>query len=166
MSQKPEDQTAPLTVLLEEWDDDAKKAYLSGGQVLSNFHRSDDCWNQRCPVHNPSDHAYRDYPLHFLDNRYMVRLSEGFPHNMMIDPDDPMLALAVKEGADRLILRNSAYCETCDEVAVSTRRYDYHACKGKHVRVDGGYDAIHRVYGNEKVEHVIETSITISIKGM
>ena len=66
------------------------------GQELM-VHNRDVCKGQYCPIHNPSNHFMKDWPLHFRDDRgIMERICKcGVGHP---DPDD--LAFRIRNGAD------------------------------------------------------------------
>lgn len=58
----------------------------STGQVLS-VHNKGDCLGDNCPIHNPSNHHMKDWPLFWRDDRRIFeRICEhGVGHP---DPDD------------------------------------------------------------------------------
>lgn len=111
---------------------------LSSGQVLTGVHDAKDCFAEHCPVHNPSEHNLRGYPLWF-NGKHMIRLlSKGANHTNIgdlfaIDPDDYYYNV---EGV--AILINSAVCVNCGEEIVSKSRHDYVRCKCGSSFVDGG----------------------------
>jgi hypothetical protein len=63
-----------------------EKFVTGTGQVL-RAHRKQDCIGPYCPIHNPSDHHMKDWPLHWRDDRgFFERLC---PHGVgHPDPDD------------------------------------------------------------------------------
>lgn len=65
------------------------------GQELM-VHNENTCRGQFCPIHKPSDHHMKDWPLHFRDDRgIMERICKcGVGHP---DPDD--LAFRLKKGS-------------------------------------------------------------------
>lgn len=60
---------------------------LPGGVTLWNVHPSTACKGRGCPIHHPSEHKMRDWPLHWRsDRRLMERICvHGVGHP---DPDD------------------------------------------------------------------------------
>lgn len=71
------------------------------GQVLTNVHEADDCRLPNCPIHNPSDHHMREWPLHWRgDGPFdMTRIFERIcPHGVgHPDPDSVRYALEFME---------------------------------------------------------------------
>lgn len=114
------------------WSDETRQAHLSGGQVVYQFHLSGDCLGEHCPVHNPSDHKFRDRELGF-EYGYMVRYEDGSHESFIVDPDDYNLN---KTG--QALLRNSAKCNTCGEELSSEYRHDFVSCSCGNLSVDGG----------------------------
>lgn len=51
---------------------------FSSGQVLKNVHREENCHQEHCPIHNPSQHKLRNLPLAFL-GEVMVRIGDEAP---------------------------------------------------------------------------------------
>lgn len=69
------------------------------GQVLHNVHNKADCVG-RCPIHNPSDHHMRDWPLHWRGGPFDS--GQGFericPHGVgHPDPDTVRRAIEYHE---------------------------------------------------------------------
>jgi hypothetical protein len=71
------------------------------GQMLTNVHDRADCTGGACPIHSPSDHRMRDWPLNWRDDR---RLMERICPHGIGHPDPDHLAhterLRGKEAAD------------------------------------------------------------------
>lgn len=66
-----------------------KATYTTGvGQLLAGVHSPDECQNEYCVIHNPSDHGMRTFPtLWRRDRGFMERVC---PHGVgHPDPDDP-----------------------------------------------------------------------------
>lgn len=64
-----------------------RERFVTGtGQVLAGVHASGSC-SGPCPIHAPSDHHMKDWPLHWRDDRRIFeRICEhGVGHP---DPDD------------------------------------------------------------------------------
>lgn len=120
----------------------AQTIQLTSGQRISNFHKAEMCAPRNCPVHNPSDHEYRDLPL-FFTGTYMVRLTGELnaesPTGQIIDPDDYLY-----NQSGKAILRNSVFCEGCAEEIVSVYRHDFVTCPCGNVSVDGGGSYLRR----------------------
>lgn len=57
------------------------------GSILTGVHSSAACEDRGCPIHHPSNHKMRDWPLNYRnDRRLMERLC---PHGVgHPDPDD------------------------------------------------------------------------------
>ena len=113
---------------------------LSGGQVILNFHEASICGGEFCPVHKPSEHDYRDYPL-FFNGVNMVR--ELDQETVIPDPDDYYFN---KRGS--AIISNSAKCKDCGEEIFSIYRHDYQTCLCGNISVDGGRDYIRHGFKN------------------
>ena len=123
------------------FDDASRRAHLTSGQVITNFHRSFSCFGATCPVHNPSDHEMRDWDLHYDDVVGSFFRSKGSEYT--IDPDDYTF-----NRTGQVILRNSIECSTCRDEIESTHRHDYVLCQCEAVAVDGGHVYLRRVgYG-------------------
>lgn len=60
---------------------------LPDGEILAQVHARSACEGRGCPMHHPSDHPMKDWPLLWSDTRkQMYRVCEhGFQHP---DPDD------------------------------------------------------------------------------
>lgn len=130
---------------------------LSGGQIVHNFHTKTDCLGVVCPVHNPSDHEYRDFPL-FFNGKHMIRqISDSDDDKWVVDPDDYYFN---KDG--QAILKNSAQCLNCGYILISVFRHDFKECSCKNLFVDGGFDYIRRGVKNET--QFVELSI-VQTKG-
>lgn len=113
---------------------------LSGGQELKNIHAADDCFGAVCPLHNPSEHEWRDMPLFFNG----VNMFRKLPDNSsVIDPDD----YAYNQTGSAILL-NAAKCLSCGEVAISESRYDFTSCYCEKVFADGGHTYIRHGYQN------------------
>lgn len=126
---------------------------LSSGQTINNFHKGTNCFGDVCPVHSPSDHTMREWPLAF-NGRHMVRIMPGVtvtelhgtvvagthsdkPVLVVIDPDDFIYNV---EGT--AIIRNSGICKKCGDHFFSSYRHDYASCKCGKSFTDGGFDYI------------------------
>lgn len=114
------------------YDDASRKAYLSSGQVLNAFHKSTQCYGEFCPVHNPSDHLYRDLPL-FFDPVGFYFYREAGNGATYVDPDDFTLT-----SKGKIIIRNAVICLECEDEIESKHRHDFVSCKCGGVAVDGG----------------------------
>lgn len=106
---------------------------LSGGQVIRGSHVPGTCLGEHCPLHNPSEHAYRDLPLYF-NGKHMYR-SKG--NLFYVDPDDYEFSRS-----HYAIIRNSAKCLACGDEVVSRNRHDYTSCSCGAIFVDGGNEYI------------------------
>lgn len=138
------------------FDDAKRKAYLSSGQIINQFHESTKCAGEHCPVHKPSDHEYRQYALAFnFDAFVFERLipSEDAAQPLTIpDPDDYTL----NRNGGQLIYRNSARCLECSTQVTSYRTHDFATCPCGNLSVDGGHQYLRRVGSKSTYE---ETSI-------
>lgn len=126
---------------------------LSSGTVLRNPHNSEMCAGRHCPIHNPSDHPYRELPLDF-NGTNMVRVDPSCEGGVRIDPDDYEFN---KENV--AILRNSAECLNCSTNVASEHRHDFVSCKCGNVSVDGGHIYLKRSVRN--AEGYKDTSIVV-----
>lgn len=120
---------------------------LSSGQQVNSFHGEGTCAGEFCPVHNPSDHPFLEFPLAFTGHHLVRIISElpvssilgvdidqiEGPQLVTIDPDDFFL-----NETGKAIIRNSAICGECGEHIVSQTTYDYRTCSCGESSVDGG----------------------------
>ena len=127
---------------------------LSSGQLVLNFHGEGQCFGDVCPVHKPTEHSMREWPLAFTGS-HMVRIVPGItvseaqgisvpeysskPVAVVIDPDDYSF---VRSG--HAVLRNSGVCPECGDVLQSQSRHDFQECKCGKNFLDGGTDYIRR----------------------
>jgi len=127
---------------------------LSSGQLVLNFHGESQCFGDVCPVHKPTEHSMRDWPLAFVSGS-MVRIVPGVtvseaqgvripqfserPVPVVIDPDDYGF---LRSGS--AVLRNSGVCPECGDELQSNSRHDFQECKCGKNFVDGGTDYIRR----------------------
>lgn len=127
---------------------------LSSGQTINNFHKDTNCFGDVCPVHSPSDHTMREWPLAF-NGRHMVRIVPGVevtelhgtflpgvdqsekPRLIVIDPDDFVFNV---EG--KAIIRNSGICKLCGDHIYSSYRHDFTSCQCGASFTDGGHNYI------------------------
>lgn len=120
--------------------------------VWLTHHEVGTCKGSRCPIHNPSDHALRSFPLDFFaDVGCMARIVGDI---LVPDPDDYKIL-----NGEEVIWRNSARCNNCEEDVESTFRWDFRSCECGNVAVDGGHDYLRRVFGDKGYE---DTSIVIN----
>lgn len=135
---------------------------LSSGQVINNFHKENACFGAVCPVHMPTDHSMREWPLAF-NGRHMVRIMPGVevtdlhgtflpgvdqsdkPRLVVVDPDDYYFNA---EGT--AIIRNSGICMKCGEHIHSTHVHDLASCDCESSFTDGGLNYIRQ---NESVQN-------------
>ena len=61
---------------------------LSSGQLLTNVHSDEECLGAFCPIHNPSQHTLREYPLSFSGTHFYRILPDN---SLRVDPDDYLL---------------------------------------------------------------------------
>lgn len=138
------------------YDDAERVAHLSSGQVIYNFHKSAQCSGEVCPVHNPSNHQYSKYLLEFDFNVFsFFRNVDG---EKIIDPDDYNY-----NNKEKIIIKNSAICLSCNEEIFSLDRHDFVRCACGKTAVDGGSSYLRRVFDSEF--GFKETSIVIKGKG-
>lgn len=137
------------------YDDVKRKAYLSSGEVIHQFHTSESCAGEFCPVHKPSEHAMRQYPLDFNYDAFvferLVPQEDGTIQGIP-DPDDYTLS----RNGGTLIYRNSARCLECGTQVLSRRTHDFSTCPCGNLSVDGGHEYLRRAGNKETWE---ETSI-------
>lgn len=113
------------------YDDETRTANLSSGQIIYSVHRSVTCQGEVCPLHKPSDHSLRIFPLKF--DPLMGHFFRDVYGTDVLDPDDYILR---KYG--KAIVRNSAQCLECGSRLVSEYRHDFKSCTCGNVFVDGG----------------------------
>lgn len=147
-----------MTTPESTYDDAKRQAHLSSGQSVFGFHESGRCLGEHCPVHKPSNHALREFPLRFNFDAFVferiVPTEDGNGEDFIPDPDDYTL---VSNGG-KLIYRNSAKCMECDEELVSFRRYDFKTCSCGNLSVDGGHDYLRRRLASSE-GNFVDTSI-------
>lgn len=113
------------------YDDEHRVAHLSSGQTVHAIHKSTQCLGDVCPLHKPSDHVLRVFPLIYEPESYHF-YRDVFGTNVL-DPDDCHLH---RDG--KAIVRNAATCLICFDTIKSTFRHDYRRCSCGNVFVDGG----------------------------
>lgn len=120
------------------FDDIARTATLTSGQVIHGFHKSTWCLGEHCPVHKPSNHKYRQYKLRFNFSQFVfervIPELDGSEFPFVIDPDDYTL----NQNGGKLLYRNSARCKACGEDVESCNRNDFQSCSCGKVFVNGG----------------------------
>lgn len=121
--------------------------------VMLTHHDAGTCKGSRCPIHNPSDHALRSFPLDFIPEAGCMARIVG--ETRVPDPDD----YKILNGA-KVIWRNSAVCGDCLTEIVSTHRHDYVTCPCGKVSVDGGHSYLRRTA--QDWGYLRETSIVIN----
>lgn len=124
------------------YSDRKNEAYLSSGRIMKNFHKSKTCKGNPCPVHNPSNHKYRDLDLDFVRGMF-VRITDKSRYGFIPDPDDQK-----SRTGKRIILKNSLLCYNCDTEVESTHLNDYARCKcdyGTFIVANGGHESLKRV---------------------
>jgi len=115
---------------------------LSSGKVLTH-HAWDVCGGEPCPLHNPTDHEYRELPIDWKDDwGVMVRVLDA--ERFEVDPDEYKVR-NLKPG-QTYILQNSGYCPTCKVELISRYRHDFVSCPCGQF-VDGGHDYFRRTMG-------------------
>lgn len=125
-----------------KFNDKKREVTLMNGEIIKDFHTSKKCHSEYCPVHNPSDHQYKDFELSYFDGVF-TRITTKSKHGFVVDPDDPVLNIG-----GRVILRNSVFCNICETTIISTHLNDEQRCDcdmGTFVLVNGGKDNLKRV---------------------
>lgn len=141
-----------MTTTESTYDDASHKAFLTSGQTIERFHASGECYGDHCPVHNPSDHAFRNFPLGF--NMEIFMFTRILPDPVagvfeIPDPDD------YNYGKSKtVIMRNSALCDICKTEVESHYRHDFAQCECGAISVDGGH-----VYLKRSGTDYIDTSV-------
>lgn len=61
--------------------------YVTGTEQVIGVHTPEGCTGRHCVIHNPSDHAMRDFPTHWRSDRMLMEriCPHGVGHP---DPDD------------------------------------------------------------------------------
>lgn len=121
---------------------------LSDGRILTHHDRS--VCDAPCPLHSPSDHPYRQYPLGWDNDLKMV--TRVTPTGPVFDPDD----YRVRTG-QTIIIKNAAECLECGDHIESKHRHDFQSCHCGLIFVDGGLEYL-RHGGNQ--HHFNNLSIT------
>ena len=109
---------------------------LSSGQLLTNVHSDEECLGVFCPIHNPSQHTLREYPLSFSGTHFYRILPDN---SLRVDPDDYLLN---KNGY--AILINALRCPECFDYIESKNQHDFVKCSCDLCFVDGGHTYIRR----------------------
>jgi hypothetical protein len=146
-----------MTIPESTYDDVARSAHLSSGQIVHGFHKSSHCKNDHCPVHNPSNHEYRDYALVFSFERFIFeRIISTVDDQVTTVPDPDDYTLNLHDG--NLVYRNSVRCNHCGDEIVSAYRHDFVTCSCEAVFVDGG--STYRRIGGSPADYT-DTAILI-----
>lgn len=136
---------ATRTISESTFDDTKRKAYLSSGQVINQFHQSTVCASDRCPVHKPTEHDLRQYALRFnMDSFLFERIvpsQDGQTEHYIPDPDD----FNLNKNNGRVIYRNAAICRLCRFEVVSYSKYDTNTCECGELTVEGGHEEMRRI---------------------
>lgn len=114
-------------------------------EKLINVHDEGLCVAEKCPIHNKSEHALRQYPQEWFINR-MWRNQYG---TLIPDPDDVLSWYGDmrKTFEVRLlteIVSNTAQCKLCGDVITSHYRHDLATCSCGGIFVDGGNSYLRR----------------------
>lgn len=125
---------------------------LDSGMVLVH-HDQANC-SGRCPLHSPTDHEFRQYPMDydFAWGVMVRRIPVPGGVETIIDPDEYRLR------GPKYLLENSAQCLECDTRIVSMTRHDFVTCRCGKVSVDGGHEYARRVFDGD---NWVDTSIYI-----
>ena len=119
------------------FDDVQRIAYLSSGQIIYAVHKSTQCNGKVCPLHKPSEHIFRDFPLKYEANAgHFFRDVFGVS---ILDPDDYILN---RDGY--AIIKNAASCTVCYSFIESKHRHDFKSCSCGNIFVDGGLSYLRR----------------------
>lgn len=120
--------------------------------VILTHHEKGKCLGTVCSIHNPSDHAFRSFPLGWDADRGVM--TRDFLGTIVPDPDD----YKIRSGQP-VIWRNSAKCRDCGTLVESTHRWDYVTCACGSIAVDGGYSYLRRIGSASDFE---DTSVIIN----
>lgn len=120
------------------YNDESKVAILSSGQTIYAVHKSTQCFGEVCPLHAPSNHALRDYPLWY--DAMIGSFFREVNGEKVVDPDDYQL-----NTNGRVIVRNSARCGHCGVEVTSQHRHDFARCECGQTAVDGGSAYLRRL---------------------
>lgn len=126
---------------------------LDSGTVLTH-HDWQICGGEPCPLHNPTDHEFRQYPMDWDSSWGVMVRRVPIPGGVetVIDPDEYRLR------GPKYILENSAKCLECGDHIISMSRHDFETCSCGNISVDGGHDYQRRVFGEGRWE---DTSLYI-----
>ena len=85
--------------------------YTTGtGQVIERIHDRKACCGERCVIHNPSNHAMKDFPTHWRDDR---KLTERLCPHGIGHPDPDALAFIEKADPNRYVYESIHGCDGC-----------------------------------------------------
>jgi hypothetical protein len=62
-----------------------------------NYHRKKDCKGQYCPLHNPSNHKMRDWPMNLRTDPFAAPLIERMCPHSIGHPDPDSVAFMDKQ---------------------------------------------------------------------
>lgn len=83
-------------------EDERDMCFTGSGQILY-YHNEAECMSKRgamaCPLHSPSDHHMRTWPIHARNDLKYPMLERICPHNA-IHPDPDHMALVLKVDPD------------------------------------------------------------------
>lgn len=73
---------------------------VGGGHILVNVHSESECEGRGCPIHHPSDHHMKDWPMNWRNDRNLMErmCKHGVGHP---DPDDLAYKESVGPGSSR-----------------------------------------------------------------
>lgn len=133
------------------WDDNTRIATVHNGDEepyeVHGIHLSSECIGRHCVIHDPSDHAYRDWNLVWGFDGFTRWNPETDEEE--VDPDAAAFRARFAGAKIRCLSPG------CGEVIQSLHRHHMVWCKGKHVAVDGGSDYL-RIVGGESGWEVVD----------
>jgi hypothetical protein len=87
-----------VEVVVEDEVPDLDMAMTATGQVVY-YHKPELCEGQFCPMHNPSEHHMREWPMHARGDLVLPMIDRVCPHDAL-HPDPDSLAWALRQKAD------------------------------------------------------------------
>lgn len=85
--------------------------YDGTGQKIENVHDSDSCLGDFCVIHNPSNHAMKDFPTHWRDDRKIME--RMCPHGIGHPDPDQLDFIERTRGAEAARIESVHGCDGC-----------------------------------------------------
>lgn len=102
-----------VVVPMKEPEPDLDMAFSGTGQVML-YHKADLCEGQFCPMHNPSDHHMKTWPMHGRSDLKLPLIERICPHDAT-HPDPDSLAWCLRMSPE--FTAHHGACDGCCKAA-------------------------------------------------